>query len=346
MRNEAPPVQSWADYFRAEDDPELDEVNNDLSQYFHSTIPGTPPSEVCHTLAAYNKGAFIYAIKDEQNHVSLQLVHHIMKKTSLANKTTDDEVLFGIKGLLADAPIVEVTNEFFTVDNQPAIKTPSVPDLLQVETETDMKNLKAPADDSGDSFIPTIGVPVVPFMIPIFEKNSSIDLLMIFSDLKDAINIFASTNTDHPTISEDCRRVLQFVWALLQEPPIAPVIEPANVTTSNDNIIAHKVSKLKKATFTTLATDAGPLVPGSTIPDSSGDVRGLMQLQYRTSALLLEQMKKTNDENKTTKSWKARLNDRSSQMILFASIPKDSDAVPDTPNKDYQDFLESPKHSA
>ena len=232
---------------------------------------------------------------------------------------------------MADAPIVEVTNEFFTVDNQLAIKMPSVPDLLQVETETDMKNLKAPDDDLGDSFIPTIRVPVVPFMILIFEKNSSIDLLMIFSDLKDAINIFASMNTNHPTILEDCRRVLQFVWALLQEPPIAPVIlKPANVTTSNDNIIAHKVSKLKKAMFMTLATDAGPLVPGPTIPGSSGNVHGLMQLQYYTSALLLEQMKKANDENKTTKSWKACLNDCLSQMILFTLIPKGSDAVPDT----------------
>jgi len=52
-------------------------------------------------------------------------------------------------------------------------------------------------------FIPTIAVLIVPFMIPVFKMNYSIDLLLISSEIKDAVNVYASSNTRSPTISED-----------------------------------------------------------------------------------------------------------------------------------------------
>jgi hypothetical protein len=51
-------------------------------------------------------------------------------------------------------------------------------------------------------------------------------------------------------------------------------------------------------------------------------------------------------DNEFSKVWKARLHDRSNQMILFASIPKGSNENPHTPNPDYRFFLESSMYSA
>ena len=145
----------------------------------------------------------------------------------------------GINRLSTDAPVVEVPNEVFIVQDQEPIKTPSLEDLLKVDTDSDIKNLKAPDDDSGDTLLSTIGTPLMPFMLPVFDQNADIDLLQIYSDLKETINIYASSHPDNTTISEDCKITLQFLWVALQEPPLANIVDPTQIIRPTDPTIGY-----------------------------------------------------------------------------------------------------------